>query len=550
MNKNSFKKGFTIAELVVVVVVIGILVAITAFGVRSAQADSRDKQRNVTVTLLAEALEKYYDSHGEYPSCSQMTGSAKSVQQVIDIDVAALKAPRASTDNSVTCSDITSSTTSDVFAYVGDGTTKCSGDVACLYWVIKYKSEAGGDIKSLQSRRRANIALAPDAPTSTIATTVSGSTASGAASQVSCPAGSLEYRIDLQVNDGSWQTGTWGASRLRSATADQGSKYAYRAATRCVLSDGTEGKITLGNIASQVRGISAPSAPTITASATGTGTANTVTWSWSGSSCPVGTNLLYSSAYFREDPTSWRAWSADSSTTSYAVSTAYEGYEYNVRARALCKTAYATSPSAERTGTSFIRAVSTPGKATAFNVYRQSNPETSGRTEIAYGYWTAPECGTGTARRLQVKTARVSNSANSAVYPDYSAAFSFIFSTDASTPYSNYKPDPSYEMDQNISRQLYRYQTAWEQYLLGPYLYASQAPSPIDPANQGQEWQTWVVTSADPVVLGRTPTLYDNGSPVNTWYRGARVYVRYACVNTTTNRFSVGEPSTSGWYAW
>jgi type IV pilus assembly protein PilE len=70
------KSGFTIVELLVVIAVIGILTTIGIMSFTRYQASSRDTQRSSRTTLIAEALEKYYDKNGEYPSCSTLTQSA------------------------------------------------------------------------------------------------------------------------------------------------------------------------------------------------------------------------------------------------------------------------------------------------------------------------------------------------------------------------------------------------------------------------------------------------------------------------------------------
>jgi prepilin-type N-terminal cleavage/methylation domain-containing protein len=72
-------RGFTIVELLVVIAVIGILTTISVVGYNRYQANSRDTQRAAKVTAIAEALEKYYDQHGEYPGCSQLTQAATTI---------------------------------------------------------------------------------------------------------------------------------------------------------------------------------------------------------------------------------------------------------------------------------------------------------------------------------------------------------------------------------------------------------------------------------------------------------------------------------------
>lgn len=68
MNKAwAAKKGFTIIELLVSIVVIGILVTIMIVSYNGVQQRSRDSQRGSHMTLLNIAIEKYHAEKGQYP---------------------------------------------------------------------------------------------------------------------------------------------------------------------------------------------------------------------------------------------------------------------------------------------------------------------------------------------------------------------------------------------------------------------------------------------------------------------------------------------------
>src|SRR5687768_7448392 len=100
------KLGFTIVEVTITVVIIGILVSIGIFSYTKIQAESRDSQRTARLNTLIEALEKYYAKNGEYPSCSAMTQSADTIATSVlpGLDKTALVAPKAptGTTNSIT----------------------------------------------------------------------------------------------------------------------------------------------------------------------------------------------------------------------------------------------------------------------------------------------------------------------------------------------------------------------------------------------------------------------------------------------------------------
>ena len=62
------QKGFTIVELLIVIVIIGILAAITIVAFNGTQQRGRDAQRKSDVAAITKALELYYIDKGEYPA--------------------------------------------------------------------------------------------------------------------------------------------------------------------------------------------------------------------------------------------------------------------------------------------------------------------------------------------------------------------------------------------------------------------------------------------------------------------------------------------------
>ena len=138
MNRG---KGFTLVELIVVIVVIAILATLTTMGVARYVADNRDTQRSANATTIAEALEKYYDQNGEYPSCAAMTASASDVSNntLKGIDQSALVVPNtpSATTNSIRCDATLAVNGADFFQYVGDGSADCNGTNSCLTFTLR-----------------------------------------------------------------------------------------------------------------------------------------------------------------------------------------------------------------------------------------------------------------------------------------------------------------------------------------------------------------------------------------------------------------------------
>ncbi len=66
-RKIKSQTGFTMIELLVVIVILGLLSTIGLGSFRSSQAKSRDVRRKAELGQIARALEMYFNDHKEYP---------------------------------------------------------------------------------------------------------------------------------------------------------------------------------------------------------------------------------------------------------------------------------------------------------------------------------------------------------------------------------------------------------------------------------------------------------------------------------------------------
>lgn len=64
------KKGFTIVELLIVIVVIAILAAISVVAYNGIQQRARDSERSSEMKTIEKALAMYFIDNGGYPTCS------------------------------------------------------------------------------------------------------------------------------------------------------------------------------------------------------------------------------------------------------------------------------------------------------------------------------------------------------------------------------------------------------------------------------------------------------------------------------------------------
>lgn len=72
---STLKKGFTLIELLVVISIIGILMAISLFGLQGARESSRDARRKSDLELIRSGLEIYKSDCNVYPAASEVVKS-------------------------------------------------------------------------------------------------------------------------------------------------------------------------------------------------------------------------------------------------------------------------------------------------------------------------------------------------------------------------------------------------------------------------------------------------------------------------------------------
>jgi type II secretory pathway pseudopilin PulG len=149
------KSAFTIVEALIIVSIITILSAIAAFAFTGVQKDARDSTRQGVITVISEALEKYYDKNGEYPSVAALVSdngvTGEDVASKLEISADDLKMPKlpAGATNPLTS---TNPPTNDNISYVASSDTNdtaCQTDDAggCDQFILRYNAESGQTIE-------------------------------------------------------------------------------------------------------------------------------------------------------------------------------------------------------------------------------------------------------------------------------------------------------------------------------------------------------------------------------------------------------------------
>ncbi|MEI7918166.1 MAG: type II secretion system protein [Candidatus Saccharibacteria bacterium] len=384
-------RGFTVIEMLVVISIIGILATASFVSYNLVQANVRDSERSSRVKVIAEALEKYYDKNGEYPSCSAMAQPANTVviSTLPGVDPNVLAVPTASNGtNSILASCADLSVGVDAFAYIGTG-SNCS-TTACLQYTIKYREEGSGNPITLPSRRVALAAVtvaAPSAPAMTVVLN-SPNVLATITPAVSCGSGSTAYyAIDSRTNDGAW-TGfsNWSSTVLTSSTtAVIGVKYGYRAEAKCLLSNNSYSAVALGVEATPyIHPISAPTPPTVSA----TTNYGLTTFSWTAVTCSAGgTTAKYQYRYVVDYSGGYTSNWYTTTGLSAVYNTYEEGWQYGIEVQASCVSTSAASAWTASATTNYIHAVAGPGTIT-FGITRAA-------ANIAY-FWFTTSC-TGNA---------------------------------------------------------------------------------------------------------------------------------------------------------
>src|SRR3569832_320111 len=115
LKKTS--RGFTIVELLIVIVVIGILAALVVTTYNGIQQKARDTERKTDVNALHGQIEAYQAQNGKYPTLGNVNDSTWRSTNMKGLDPAALADP-----NNASSQQLCDTVQKDCYAYVATPT--------------------------------------------------------------------------------------------------------------------------------------------------------------------------------------------------------------------------------------------------------------------------------------------------------------------------------------------------------------------------------------------------------------------------------------------
>lgn len=373
------RNGYTLVELIVIIVTIGILSAIASLTYITVQQQSKDSQREASAAIVSESLEKYFSQNGEYPAVSKMTASdattPKNLLGLNSLDsLIAPRSPAGSTTNiwatgsASNTSRLTYSANTDTSAACLTGT---SATDVCDDYKIQYYKEKTATVETILSRNKAVTPpvvpppAAPSVPTVTVA--LSGSNALATSTIVTCTSPtSPQYAYRSRTNDGTWSAySTWGSATTTSTPVAQGVKYGFQFKARCIDGSLIGAESAASNEGTYTHPITTPTAPTVTESRSG----DISTWTWSVTTCPAGTTARYQYRFIGDWGYTSPWYGPYTGLNTRTWDTSSQGYEYIVQVQTHCYTAFNTSNWSATGQDNYIRPVSPPGPI-SFGIYR------------------------------------------------------------------------------------------------------------------------------------------------------------------------------------
>jgi prepilin-type N-terminal cleavage/methylation domain-containing protein len=134
-KRSRSNRGFTIVELLIVIVVIGILALLVITTYSGIQAKARNAKRQTDIQSLQTQMEAFFSQNGYYPSLTDMNSASWRATNMKSLDPNALIDP----SNTSQSNTLVASPTADSYAYAvsnSSGTSCESADTTCAQYTL------------------------------------------------------------------------------------------------------------------------------------------------------------------------------------------------------------------------------------------------------------------------------------------------------------------------------------------------------------------------------------------------------------------------------
>lgn len=153
-KRNLNSKGFTIVELLIVIVVIGILALLVITTYSGIQAKARNSKRQTDVQSIQTQLEAFFSQNGYYPSLTDMNSSSWLDTNMKSLDQNALIDPSSPSSSKT----LASSPTAKQYSYAvtnSSGGSCESDDTTCAKYTLTAEYE--GTVNGQTQYQKSNL---------------------------------------------------------------------------------------------------------------------------------------------------------------------------------------------------------------------------------------------------------------------------------------------------------------------------------------------------------------------------------------------------------
>ena len=135
------QEGFTIIELLIVIIVVGVLAIVVVFAYAGIKQKDRNNERHDDITIIHAQVEQYFAQTGKYPTISDLNSTSWRKANMKAFDADWLKDPSGKT------SALADKPAASVYSYqatTSDNSTCNDSGKNCVKYVLTATYEGGG----------------------------------------------------------------------------------------------------------------------------------------------------------------------------------------------------------------------------------------------------------------------------------------------------------------------------------------------------------------------------------------------------------------------